>query len=57
MHCIAECRVVNSVRRAAETLLQSWSIDDGEEFPRQSCAWRVLRASRRCSRSIHQTRS
>ncbi|QPB23071.1 DUF982 domain-containing protein [Rhizobium sp. 007] len=32
MHCIAEYRVVNSVSRAAETLLQRWSIDDGEDF-------------------------
>ncbi|TCU15337.1 uncharacterized protein DUF982 [Rhizobium sullae] len=32
MHCIGEYRVVNSVRRAAETLLQRWPIDDGEDF-------------------------
>jgi hypothetical protein len=32
MHCIAEYRVVHSVRRAPETLRQRWSIDDGEDL-------------------------
>jgi sugar/nucleoside kinase (ribokinase family) len=32
MHSIGGCRVINSVERAAETLLQRWPIDDGEDF-------------------------
>ncbi|APO78893.1 hypothetical protein AM571_PC01160 (plasmid) [Rhizobium etli 8C-3] len=32
MHCIGKYRVVNSVGLAADTLLQHWPTDDGEDF-------------------------